>query len=185
MEKSSALLPLEENSVALLLANVASILWGNVKFTIYLAYYWSRKSGLFLELIFNPTGKGFFSIGKQAQPVDYFEGTVCRVKPSFFEQFPKKKRAPKESEIVEKLGKVHGIWNLFIKYEDEILIDFDREFPTTMEYDTNPLPSDSNWREDIEYRKLRETSRAQLEKERLEVLQRNDRKLREKSKKTK
>lgn len=54
-----------------------------------------------------------------------------------------------------------------------------------MEYESDPLPSDSNWREDIEYRRLGQTSRAQTEKERLEIFQRHDRKLREKNNKKK
>ena len=36
-----------------------------------------------------------------------------------------------------------------------------------MEYESFPLPSDSNWREDIWYRKSNEIPRAQVEKERL------------------
>ena len=47
-----------------------------------------------------------------------------------------------------------------------------------MEYESNPLPSDSNWREDIEYRRRLQIPKAQTEKERLEVVQRKDRKLR-------
>lgn len=54
-----------------------------------------------------------------------------------------------------------------------------------LEFEPHPLPSDSNWREDIEYRKRNEVTRAQTEKERLEILQRKDRKLREKRPKKK
>ena len=54
-----------------------------------------------------------------------------------------------------------------------------------MEYESFPLPSDSNWREDIWYRKSNEIPRAQVEKERLETLQRKDRKLKEKNSKHK
>ena len=43
-----------------------------------------------------------------------------------------------------------------------------------------PLVSNSNYREDLYYRKLNDLARSQNEKERLEVLQRLDRKLREK-----
>ncbi len=49
-----------------------------------------------------------------------------------------------------------------------------------LEYERQPLASDSNWREDIEYRRLNKITRAQAEKERLEVQQRTDRKFREK-----
>ena len=43
-----------------------------------------------------------------------------------------------------------------------------------------PLNSNSNYREDLIYRKKNDLARSQAEKERLEVLQRGDRKLREK-----
>jgi hypothetical protein len=43
-----------------------------------------------------------------------------------------------------------------------------------------PLNSNSNYREDLYYRKKNDLSRSQSEKERLEVIQRGDRKFREK-----
>lgn len=43
-----------------------------------------------------------------------------------------------------------------------------------------PLNSNSDYREDLLYRKRNDLARSQNEKERLEVVQRNDRKLREK-----
>ena len=50
----------------------SSIWWENVFFFNIKAYYWIEKANLVLELVFNPTKKGFFSMGKQEQPVDYF-----------------------------------------------------------------------------------------------------------------
>ena len=66
-----------------------------------------------------------------------------------------------------------------------MILDIDKHFPAKLEYEADPLPSDANWREDIAYRRLIEVTRAQAEKERLEVLQRKDRKLREKYQKKK
>lgn len=40
------------------------------------AYYWVASSNLVLELTFDPYRKGFFSVGKQQQPCDYFEGII-------------------------------------------------------------------------------------------------------------
>lgn len=65
------------------------------------SYYWtegkdSENESLFLELIFNPTQKGFFSVGKQEKPIDYFEGFVCKVKRDFIAQFKTKKKPPNE-----------------------------------------------------------------------------------------
>ena len=58
----------------------------------------------------------------------------------------KKNKAPKDNEILNKLGKITGIWHKYVKFDDEILIDFDTEFPFRLEYESNPLPSDANWR---------------------------------------
>lgn len=49
-----------------------------------------------------------------------------------------------------------------------------------MNDDLYPLNSNSTYREDLIYRGLNDLSRSQIEKERLEIIQRGDRKLREK-----
>ena len=122
-------------------------------------------------------------MGKQAKPIDYFEGIIYKVKPQFLKRFLKKKKGcPEEKETIEKFGRVHGIWHKKIMFNNETLLDIDKEFPVKLEYEGRALPSDSNWREDITYRRLLLITKAQEEKERLEILQRKDRKLREKSK---
>ena len=45
------------------------------------AYYWIEKENILIEVVWNPAKKGFFSVGKQDQPQDYFEGTFYQVKP--------------------------------------------------------------------------------------------------------
>jgi hypothetical protein len=151
---------------------VSGLAYGSRKFNIIgkckcktiAAYYWIKSEGLFLELVFNPTKKGFFSVGKQSQPIDYFEGTLYHVKPDSIDTLLKKRRAPLDKEITAKLGRISGIWNKYTKYDEETLLDIDREFPARLEHETNPLPSDANWREDIAYRRIMEVSRAQSEK---------------------
>ena len=49
-----------------------------------------------------------------------------------------------------------------------------------LEYSKVALPSDSNYREDVLFHKVRDIERSQKEKEVLEVRQRADKKLREK-----
>lgn len=73
-----------------------------------------------------------------------------------------------------------GIWNKYVKFNNKEIFNFDQTVPLRLEYERHPLASDSNWREDIEYRRLNKITRAQAEKERLEVKQRGDRKFREK-----
>ena len=41
-----------------------------------------------------------------------------------------------------------------MNYDDEQIYDMDVDLPLLMEYEEDPLPSDSNWREDIEYRRI-------------------------------
>ena len=60
-----------------------------------------------------------FSIGKQENPSDYFEGTVVEVKPEFIKAFlDKKKKSPGDSDIVDRMGKVTGIWHKYVKYNE-------------------------------------------------------------------
>ncbi len=51
--------------------------------------------------------------------------------------------------------------------------------PYVIEYEKFPLASNSNYREDVMYKRLGNLAMAQLAKEKLENLQRNDKKLRE------
>lgn len=85
-----------------------------------------------MELVFNPSQKGFFSVGKQERPIDYFEGQVCKVKKDFIKQFLKKKGCPNGKEIVQKIGKIHGIWNQKSMFEDECILDIDKEAPAKL-----------------------------------------------------
>jgi hypothetical protein len=59
-----------------------------------------------------------------------------------------------------------------------VLYEVNKEVPYALDYEKYPLPSDCNYREDVIYRRLKDTVRSQQEKERLEELQRKDRKLR-------
>lgn len=137
-------------------------------------------SNVMVEILFEGGGKkGFFS--KSENPLDYFEGVIYETRPEFMASFLQgKRREPGEKERVRELGRISGIWNKHVKFNGKELINFDKDLPFLLEYEKAPLPSDANWREDIEYRRKGETPRAQNEKERMEVLQRKDRKLREK-----
>jgi hypothetical protein len=84
---------------------------------------------------------------------------------------------------VRSLGKVSGIWNKNVMHNGVEIFSFGQEMPLAIEHEPTPLLSDSNWREDIEYRRRNQITRAQIEKERLEVQQRKDRKLRERKRK--
>jgi len=61
-------------------------------------------------------------------------------------------------------GKISGIWNKYVLFNGNEMFSFDREYPVVLEYENKPLPSDANWREDIEYRRRNQIPRAQTEK---------------------
>lgn len=51
------------------------------------AFYWSPNKHLMLDVSYNPNKKGMFSFGKQKTPMDYFCGTVKKVKKEFLDKF--------------------------------------------------------------------------------------------------
>lgn len=70
-----------------------------------------------LEIVCDPCKKGFFSIGKQEKPSDYFEGTIWEVRPEFMAKFlGGKRKEPEEKDRIKDLGKISGIWNRYICY---------------------------------------------------------------------
>jgi hypothetical protein len=75
--------------------------------------------------------------------------------------------------------KMSGIWCKELIVDGQKILDLNRDFGCKLEYDKFQLASDGNWREDIAYRRKLDITRAQKEKERLEVLHRRDCKLRE------
>lgn len=67
-----------------------------------------------------------------------------------------------------------------MKFDGVEYFNINKDQPCIMEQEPYPLPSNSGYREDLAYRRKQDIARAQVEKERLEVLQREDKKLREK-----
>jgi len=77
-------------------------------------------------------------------------------------------------------GAIEGQWTKFLSYDNEKYWE-KGEYPLTRYYrDDYILPSDSTFREDLKYFIADDEINAQTYKEKMEDLQRNDRKLREK-----
>lgn len=69
-------------------------------------------------------------MGKQEKPSDFFEGEIYKVSSEFMKTFISgKRKGPSEKEISSKLGKIHGIWNKYFKFNEDTLLDIDFEFP--------------------------------------------------------
>ncbi len=145
-------------------------------------YVVDSKNRLFCAINFEDSS-GMFSKSKW-QFSDQIDGEIVRVTESFIRSFFESKDGkdaicPGKKDIEQRLGKLGGRWI------EALLID-GKEFysvkqkPYEMIHYEYPLNSNSNYREDLLYRKLNDLAKSQSEKERLEVIQRNDRKLREK-----
>ena len=53
---------------------------------------------------------------------------------SFLKEKTQKKKSPSDTDVVKKFGKISGVWHKYIKFDDDLLIDFDNEFPLKLEY---------------------------------------------------
>lgn len=75
-----------------------------------------------------------------------------------------KKPTPTDGEIVEKLGVLSGRWPFSLKIDGQVYYDIRKDLPDKMIDDINPLNSNSNYREDLLYRKKNDLVRSQIEK---------------------
>jgi hypothetical protein len=89
-----------------------------------------------------------------------------KVKPEFLSKFVdaamEKKPSPISSEIVEKLGELSGRWPLELKIDGKTYYNIREDIPDRMVDEINPLNSNSNYREDLFYRKKNDLSRSQI-----------------------
>ena len=88
---------------------------------------------------------------------------------------------PKNAPNTEPIETYYKVWGRWTKYtycgqEKVFDVDEDRYFPIKDE--PNPLPSHSNYRQDIVYRRVNDVVKSQEWKQTLQIEQRRDRKLR-------
>jgi len=137
-----------------------------------------EANNLAVYIKFNPDEKG--TIGKlffsQKSTPDTAKGQITLFSDVVFDNDGKhtlKKNA-------KSIATIEGQWTKFLQYGDEKYWEKD-QFPVTRYYrNGNILPSDSTFREDLNYFIQDDEANAQTSKEKLEELQRYDRKLREK-----
>jgi len=162
-------------------------------------FNWSKKLRvydpkhlLYAEITFNPDEKGMISglFAKKNTEADKCRGAIYKVKPEFMEVMhtkegvknnnPKAKFNPKEHSV-EELGTVEGSWTSHIEFDGKRLWDNETMKPYKLiDMPNKALPSDSGLREDLIYKRMNNDPQAQILKDKLENLQRADRKLREK-----
>ena len=91
----------------------------------------------------------------------------------------KHKLALKKDDGNRCLSKIHGEWNGKIFIDSKQAFDFEDQLPVELENYSYALPSDSTIRTDVIELSKGDVAVAQDEKDRLEELQRKDKKLRQ------
>ena len=84
-------------------------------------------------------------------------------------------------DIIEKISDISGVWSSHIDFDGKTYWNIEKDVPYLLEYEKNSLPSDSNFREDVLHMRLDDIKTGQIIKEKMEEIQRKDRKLREKT----
>ncbi|CAD8206402.1 unnamed protein product [Paramecium octaurelia] len=150
------------------------------------------KNKIILETTFNPDKKycQYFEV-EYVNQLDYLCGAICDVTDTAIlryqkEGFRKYKGLDLKNDVKQVKHKIKGIWINEIKVDNQKLISIQHDYPVKMQLAQFPIPSDATFRMDLLWWKLRNFDQSQQWKEKLEILQRQDRKLREqKSKKKK
>lgn len=150
----------------------------------------NKEQCLMMELNFNPDKKGFIEnlFSKAATPCDYFSGSTYKVTEDCMKRLQNTKQINKfsykginkKTEIVEEINKIRGIWHEYLMIDDKKYWDLKEHVAYELEYETDPLPSDSVYREDANVWKSGNIENGQLAKEKLEEIQRADRRWRAK-----
>lgn len=141
------------------------------------------------DIIFNPDKKGWlrrwFS-STQKTHHDYFEGII-----SDNEEFDYKNERGNDLKKLEDKGKlqvyakIEGNWTENMSMDDELVWEYSKYKPLKLQYINNPLPSDCRFRTDLIALLNNDYAKAQEQKDVLENIQRNDRKLRKDASKNK
>lgn len=135
-------------------------------------------------MIFNPNNAtGLSSIFSKKYAIDEISGAIYKVKPEVIEKlvlahksFNRKSdlALDPQKDVLKFISKAEGIWNNHLEFDGVKYWDDKRDFPYICEYEINPLPSDSLYREDLLYFLKNDKKKAQDKKEEIEESQRYD-----------
>jgi len=139
-----------------------------------------KVNNIFSLIRFNPDKPGFLKgfynkwFGNQKSTrSDYFRGLITKNKEILK---IKGKNVFKSKDII---AYAEGYWIEEIKFNNHSYWEIGKIVEDKLIYEENPLPSDSRYRKDLQEFFNNNIEEAQKQKENLEVIQRNDRKLRE------
>ncbi|CAD8184504.1 unnamed protein product [Paramecium pentaurelia] len=147
------------------------------------SYTIDLENNLIADMAFNPGSKNVFN--KKDLLQDQFIGYLYKVKPGVLNKYKKEGYAKYtgidfDKDVEQRYFSINGVWNQMVEFDGVKLFDTLEMNPHVMVNHPCPLPSDSNFRLDILYWKLRDFDNSQRTKEIYEIKQRNDRKWREK-----
>jgi hypothetical protein len=129
----------------------------------------------FIEV--NPDEPGFFSsfFKKKKTFPDYLRGKIVNLKDVIIDENGGEHKLKKDAKIY---GKIIGEWTNYLNFDDQEYWNMDDDNGLTIFSQNFTCPSDGSFREDLIYLIKDDLERSQIEKEKLEVKQRKDRKLR-------
>ena len=116
---------------------------------------------------------------KKTVPKNELEGIVYIASKPPNEEPRQSRRIQDLTDVKKEIARASGKWNSFIEFNGVRYWDVDkfREYPVI--FDTNPLPSDFRFREDLIWLRRNNMEYGDLWKDALEIRQRKDKKLRE------
>ena len=129
----------------------------------------------FIEI--NPDEPGLFSsfFKKKKTFPDYFSGKIVDLKDVIIDKNGGKHKLKKDAKVY---GKIEGEWTNYLNFDDVEYWNIEEVNGLTIFSQEFTCPSDGSFREDLIYFIKDDQERSQIEKEKLEVRQRKDRKLR-------
>ena len=135
----------------------------------------TNKICSFIEI--NPDEPGFFSSffrTKKTFP-DFLRGKIIELNDVIIDENGGEHKLKKNAKI---LGKIEGEWTSYLNFDDEEYWNIDDTKGLTLFCHEFTCPSDGSFREDLINLIKNDEEESQIEKEKLEVRQRKDRKLR-------
>jgi hypothetical protein len=151
-------------------------------------YIFDFKNKLYCEIDFECSESSLFKKSKYTK--DYFTGKIWKTTDKFMGKLENELKHHREIDLkfkekdhsVKVLDTVEGSWLQNCNIGDKTYWSFGSPWPYELQYFDNPLPSDSNYRQDILYMRAGDENKAQEAKVVLEERQRADRKLKEQTK---
>lgn len=154
-------------------------------------YVFDIGNKLYAEIVFDYEEPSIFKKTRMAQ--DHFSGSIWKINDKFVEylrHLPKRQHELDEIKFKEKehsaghVARIEGNWLEYLKIGDKMYWTTAEYQPYKLQYFDNPLPSDSNFRLDVLYLREGNEGKAQELKDKIEEVQRHDKKLRDKYKKS-